>query len=162
MRLIVFGGTTEGRLLSGELARLGAAVTVCVATGYGREEQGEQPGVEVRAGRLDAEQMCAVLAGADLCVDATHPYAKLATAAIRAACESTGTPLRLLRPASQVEGAVRVPSCKAAAEFLADRPGALRRSWPPPAQPGRSWCWWSVPRTKGKAWKKSWNRSRSS
>ena len=47
MRLIVFGGTTEGRLLSCEMARLGAAVTVCVATEYGKEEQGEQPGVEV-------------------------------------------------------------------------------------------------------------------
>ena len=47
MRLIVFGGTTEGRLLSCEMARLGAAVTVCVATEYGKEEQGEQPGVEI-------------------------------------------------------------------------------------------------------------------
>ena len=66
MRLIVFGGTTEGRLLSCEMARLGAAVTVCVATEYGKEEQGEQPGVEVRAGRLDGEQMRAAVAGADL------------------------------------------------------------------------------------------------
>ena len=43
MRLIVFGGTTEGRVLSCALARLGAAVTVCVATAYGQEEQGEEP-----------------------------------------------------------------------------------------------------------------------
>ena len=62
----------------------------------------------------------------DLCVDATHPYAKLATATIREACDRTGTPLlRLLRPASRTEGVITVPSCQAAAEFLADRPGNI-------------------------------------
>ena len=33
--------------------------------------------------------------------------------------------LRLLRPASPIEGTVQVPSCRAAAEFLADRPGSV-------------------------------------
>ena len=126
MRCVIFGGTTEGRALSCELARLGAAVTVCVATSYGAEEQGETAGIEVLAGRLDAAGMERVVSGADVCVDATHPYAQLATAAIRAACENTGTPrLRLLRPASQIEGVICVPGCKAAAEFLADRPGNI-------------------------------------
>ena len=127
MRLTVFGGTTEGRLLSGELARLGAAVTVCVATEYGREEQGEQPGVEVRAGRLDAEQMCAVLAGADLCVDATHPYAAEASRNIRAACERTGVKrLRLLRERSEVPAGTRVfPSACDAAAWLKNTEGNI-------------------------------------
>ena len=39
-------------------------------------------------------------------------------------CERTGVSLlRLLRPASQIEGAVRVSSCQTAAEFLADEGG---------------------------------------
>ena len=50
MRALIFGGATEGRTLSQELAGLGAAVTVCVATAYGKEEQGEFSGVQVRAG----------------------------------------------------------------------------------------------------------------
>ena len=126
MRLIVFGGTTEGRLLSGELARLGAAVTVCVATGYGREEQGEQPGVEVRAGRLDLEQMCAVLAGADLCVDATHPYAVAVTKSVRRACAAAGIPCRrLLRGRSADTDALVVNSAEEAAGLLAGREGNI-------------------------------------
>ena len=75
MRCVIFSGTTEGRRLSQELARLGWAVAVCVATGYGREEQGEIPGVAVLAGRMDEEEMARTLRGAELCVDATHPYA---------------------------------------------------------------------------------------
>ena len=40
--IVVFSGTTEGRRLSSRLAAEGAAVTVCVATGYGAAEQGAQ------------------------------------------------------------------------------------------------------------------------
>lgn len=126
MRLLIFGGTTEGRLLAQQAGALGAEVTVSVATEIGAEELAGLDGIYVLAGRLDQAEMEALLPGFDLCVDATHPYAKLVTAAIRAACDRTGTPLlRLLRPASRTEGAIRVPSCKAAAEFLTDKPGNI-------------------------------------
>lgn len=126
MRLLIFGGTTEGRVLANRASALGAEVTVSVATQAGAEELAGMDGIRVLTGRLDRSGIEALLPSFDLCVDATHPYAKLATAAIRAACESTGTPrLRLLRPASQVEGVVCVPSCKAAAEFLTGRPGNI-------------------------------------
>lgn len=126
MKILLFGGTAEGRILAERLSALGAEVTVSVATQVGAEELAGAGGVRVLVGRLDRPGMEALLPGFDLCVDATHPYAQLATAAIRAACESTGTPrLRLLRPASPIEGAVCVPNCKAAAEFLADRPGNI-------------------------------------
>ena len=39
MRILLFGGTTEGRVLSENLAARRDDVTVCVATDYGREEQ---------------------------------------------------------------------------------------------------------------------------
>ena len=39
MKVLVFGGTTEGRLLARELSALGAQVTVSVATALGAEEQ---------------------------------------------------------------------------------------------------------------------------
>ena len=84
MNVMIFGGTTEGRELSYLLAARGARVTVSVATDYGREEQGSSAGITVLTGRKDAAQMTALLRGADLCVDATHPYAVEATRAIRA------------------------------------------------------------------------------
>ena len=38
MRIMLFGGTTEGRVLAGELARRGHALTVAVATPVGADE----------------------------------------------------------------------------------------------------------------------------
>lgn len=123
--IVIFGGTTEGRELAEALAGKPLSLTVCVATEYGKEEQGELPGVQVRSGRLDAAAMGVLLKGADLCVDATHPYAKEASKNIRSACGSTGVPYRrLLRKSSPLpESAVTVDSAKAAAEYLADKPG---------------------------------------
>ena len=101
MRVVVFSGTTEGRVFSKQLAALGAEVLVSVATPLGAEEQGERSGITVHCGRLTPEEMTALLQGADLCVDATHPYAVEATRNIRAACKTAGTEYRrLLRPES--------------------------------------------------------------
>ena len=84
--IVLFSGTTEGR--------------------------GEAPGITVHTGRMEPAEMAALLAGAALCVDATHPYAALVSANIRAACEEAQVPcLRLLRPASPLPaGALTAPS----------------------------------------------------
>ena len=101
MKLLIFGGTTEGRTLSRLLADRGAQVTVSVATDYGREEQGVHPGITVLTGRRNQAEMEALLRDTDLCVDATHPYAVEATQTIRAACQAAGVPCRrLLRKGS--------------------------------------------------------------
>ncbi len=123
MKLLIFGGTTEGRVLAAALAeRLN--VTVSVATALGAEELDGISGIAVRQGRLDREEMAALLREFDLCVDATHPYAVEATENIRAACAETGVPYRrLLRPESAAEGVVTVPSAQAAADYLRQRPG---------------------------------------
>ena len=60
MRAVVFSGTTEGRAFSKQLGALGADVLVSVATDLGAEEQGSAPGVTVRAGRLEPEEMTAL------------------------------------------------------------------------------------------------------
>lgn len=127
MRFVLFSGTTEGRRLSRALAALGAPVTVCVATEYGREEQGESAGITVLSGRMDEVQMARTVAGAELCVDATHPYAVQASRAIRAACEETGTPLmRLLREESEVPDGTEVfPTAQAAAQWLKTTQGSI-------------------------------------
>lgn len=126
MNIFIFGGTTEGRTLSHQLAALGHAVTVSVATAYGAETQGNCPGVSVLCGRLTAQQMPPVLSGAQLCIDATHPYAVQASENIRAACAACGVPYRrLLRPAGAQGSAEIVPGAAAAAALLAKRSGKV-------------------------------------
>lgn len=126
MRLLIFGGTTEGRVLAEAAAALGAETTVSVATPLGAEELAGLDSVRVLTGRLDQRAVESLLADFDRCVDATHPYAKIVTAAVRAACARTNTPLRrLLRPESSTEGVVRVPSCAEAAAFLAGQEGSI-------------------------------------
>ena len=73
MKMLIFGGTTEGRELSRALAALGAEVCVCVASAYGGEEQGSAPGITTRVGPLTMEEKRRLLESAALCIDATHP-----------------------------------------------------------------------------------------
>ena len=88
MKVLVFGGTTEGRLLARELSALGAQVTVSVATALGAEELRGVPTLTVCVGRKDTRQMREMLPGFAVCVDATHPYAAEASGNIRAACDA--------------------------------------------------------------------------
>lgn len=124
MKIVIFGGTTEGRELSHALAAAGAEVVVCVATDYGCEEQGSRPGLRTLTGPLTAEEKRELLSDAAVCVDATHPYARHVTASVKEACEAAGVcRLRLLRPASETEGAVLLRDAAEAAAYLAAREG---------------------------------------
>ena len=123
MKLLIFGGTTEGRILAETLTRQGHRVTVSVATPLGAEELGEIP-CTVWQGRMDLQEMEKKIQGFDLVIDATHPYAQVVSGYIRAACNETGVPMRrVLREASSNDGCIRVESCRAAAEYLRDRVG---------------------------------------
>ena len=51
MKVLVFGGTTEGRLLARELSALGAQVTVSVATALGASGRSAADGVRRPKGR---------------------------------------------------------------------------------------------------------------
>ena len=94
------------------------------------EEAGIYKGLMYSLGDLYAdyytpEEMTALLQGADLCVDATHPYAVEATRNIRAACKTAGTEYRrLLRPESPLPaGSMVFASAVHAAGFLARTQG---------------------------------------
>ena len=127
MKIVLYSGTTEGRLLSHRLAELGLQITVCVATEYGREEQGTAPNITVQCGYQTVAEMCDTICGADLCIDATHPYAEKVTANIRAACRQCAVPYRrLLRPKSQTDAAnVVVSDASDAAAYLAAQEGNI-------------------------------------
>ena len=127
MRTVVFSGTTEGRVFSKQLAAMGAEVLVSVATPLGAEEQGEMTGITVRCGRLEPDAMAALLRNADLCVDATHPYAVEATRNIHSACGQAGVEYhRLLRAASPLPaGSAVFATAGQAAEYLAKTEGSI-------------------------------------
>ena len=126
MRILLFGGTTEGRELAAALSERGHRVTVCVTTPLGAGALRGIPGLRVRVGPATPELLPGLLAEADLCVDATHPYACSITKSLVAACQRTGTPLRrVLRPACDSGGTALVPDAAAAAATLRDTEGNI-------------------------------------
>ena len=126
MRILLFGGTTEGRTLAAGLVGRGHEVVVSVATDVGAEELAHVPGATVLVGRRDERGMATLLAGCDLCVDATHPYATEASANIRAACTRADVPLRrVLRDGVGTQDCEVVSSAPDAARLLAGTKGAV-------------------------------------
>ena len=104
-KLLLFGGTTEGRLLAEYISGLDCRLLVCVATEYGRELLPEQ--VAVRAGRLDADGIQKLIKEENpgMIIDATHPYATEATENIRTACTAFAG-VRYLRCMREAAGGI--------------------------------------------------------
>ena len=123
-KVLLCGGTGEGRALAEWLAAEGVPYTVCVATEYG--EALLPPGGTAHVGRMDRGEMEALMraGGFSLVLDATHPYAAEATENIRAAAEGAGLPcLRLARRTDGEKDALRAGTMAEAADRLADLPG---------------------------------------
>ncbi|MCL2632227.1 MAG: precorrin-6A reductase [Coriobacteriia bacterium] len=126
MKLLIFGGTSEGHQLAKLLAEAGHSVALSVATDYGRDLAesivGSQTGLTVIAGRLSQEQMVELFTSErfDKIIDATHPYATVVTENIKAAAAAVNIEyFRLLRPAGQVsDGVTYVNTVQAAVEIL--------------------------------------------
>jgi precorrin-6A/cobalt-precorrin-6A reductase len=123
LRVLILGGTTEGRTLAGACADLAGVTTVSSLAGrttdpllpHGELRIGGFGGVDGLAAYLRAERIGAV-------VDATHPFAATMTAHAVAAARATGTPLLVLRRPGWTAGPDdrwhRVPSLATAAAAL--------------------------------------------
>lgn len=127
MHVFLFGGTTEGRKIAeaiaevnrewaahgdasaceaGEPSGLPISAEVYVATAYGASLLPAGPGIRVHVGRLNAEEMRALFENAPaplLVIDATHPYAALASENILSACAAAG--VRCIRVERESTGA---------------------------------------------------------
>lgn len=109
--ILIFAGTTEGRKLLEALAwgidESDLVVFACVATDYGRNLLPDNTGrIKVLAGRLNEDEMVNLMTmhQFDYVIDTTHPYARLASENIRAACAESGcTYIRILREAAVQE-----------------------------------------------------------
>ena len=98
MKLLLFGGTSEGRVLAQWLLEHRLPFLLSVATDYGAAVL--PPEIPVHTGRLDQSAMAALMreGGFTHVVDATHPYASAVTAAVAAASRTADLPLvRLVR-----------------------------------------------------------------
>lgn len=137
MDIFLFGGTTEGRKIAeaiaevnrewaahgdaaacdvSEASSLPISAEVYVATAYGASLLPAGPGITVHVGRLDAEEMTALLVAARqtsgqlLVIDATHPYAAVVSENILSACAATGVRcLRVERENAGVEETTASP-----------------------------------------------------
>ncbi len=89
--ILVFGGTTEGRRLSEWLCKRKTEHILSVATDYGKEVLTENKYMNVHCGRMDEKQIEQFIIKNKIkaVVDATHPFAREATANIKAASEKT-------------------------------------------------------------------------
>ena len=125
MKILLFGGTTEGRVLAQKLLALGHAVTVSVATALGAEMLGDFPKDHILTGRLEQPAIARRLPDYALCIDATHPYAVDATRNIRTACRTAGVEYhRLLRAQSPLPaGSMVFQSAAHVADFLVQTQG---------------------------------------
>ena len=108
-RLLIFGGTSEGRELAEFCAANRIYAVISVATDYGAELLPESEYTEILIGRLDNNEIIKLLSENNFktVIDATHPYAELATENIRIACNETKTEYyRLKREENQLYGTI--------------------------------------------------------
>ena len=114
-KILLFGGTGEGRALAEWMLAERIPCTVCVATEYG--ETLLPAGAEAHVGRMDRDEMAALMAqDYALVVDATHPYA----------AEAAGLPrLRLVRQSGGGDGCLRAADMAGAAALLRELPGSV-------------------------------------
>lgn len=90
-RILIFGGTTEGRKLTEYCAENNISVCVSVATDYGAELLPQSSYIKPLIGKLDRAEIAKLISEKkfSFVIDATHPFAELATQNIRLACEET-------------------------------------------------------------------------
>lgn len=101
-KILLFAGTSEGRMAAQYMASCGISVTACTATEYGKTilDENESPFINVISGRLDENEIRKLISENDFCLvaDATHPFAKEVTENIKRACaEENVKYIRLLR-----------------------------------------------------------------
>ncbi|MCR5342703.1 MAG: precorrin-6A reductase [Butyrivibrio sp.] len=99
-KVLIFGGTTEGRELAELLDRAMIPHAVSVATEYGEEIEENAGEKNLFVGRRNASEMADIMrdGGFGIVVDATHPFATGASEEIRKASKEAGVKyLRLSR-----------------------------------------------------------------
>lgn len=88
--ILIFAGTTEGRILAEYASAHSLRCFVSVATEYGKSLIGHLRNIEICAGRMDEKEIQNFIDKnkIKLVIDATHPFAREVTENIKSACEA--------------------------------------------------------------------------
>ena len=120
-KIVLFGGTTEGRLLTEFLSQNKVPAIVCVATEYGEKVLEYEPPVIVQPKRLKPGPMRKLFEEeqTEFVFDATHPYATEISKHIKEICDEQGIEyIRVLRESIEIEDAVKVSSMEELIDYL--------------------------------------------
>ena len=126
--LIIFAGTTEGRELSELAKELNIDTVCCVATDYGEELMEAGGSLRVHTGKLGPAEMAALIREEDplLVLNATHPYADVASDSIALACRECGVKMkRVLREKQPHSACVEFETLSDMAEYLNTHQGGV-------------------------------------
>ncbi len=127
-KVLIFGGTTEGRMLAEFCVKEGIPALISVFSDYGREVLEPGPLLSVREGALEKEGILTLLREKDirLVIDATHPYAKNISGNVREACAEAGVRLlRAGRESAPGNGDRYFASVNEVVDYLEDKPGRV-------------------------------------
>lgn len=91
--VIIFGGTTEGRLLAEYCAEMKIGAVVCVVSGYGQQVLQKSPWLKISQKPMTRQEMVDMIReeSPQMVLDATHPYAAVVTENVTVACLDTDT-----------------------------------------------------------------------
>ena len=130
IKALLFAGTTEGRKIAEGCRGKDIELTVSVATEYGETLIDPAENVHVVSGRKDGDGIAALIrdTGAELVIDATHPYAAEVTKTLKTVCAQEGVDyLRVLRGEDHGDliGCVLVDDTQGAVDFLNSTEGSV-------------------------------------
>lgn len=129
-KALLFAGTTEGRQIAEGCRGRDIELTVSVATEYGETLIDPADNIRMVSGRKDENGIAALIreTGAELVIDATHPYAAEVTKTLRAVCARAGVEyLRVLRGEDHedLSGCVLVENTQGAVDYLNTTQGGV-------------------------------------
>ncbi len=132
-KILIFGGTTEGRLLAEYCSEQKISAWISVASEYGEEilQEDASAYVKILRGRMDSHQIEDFIKkhNISLVIDATHPHAKIVSGEIKSACQKTEIRLeRCIRSEGENDiddNCIMVNSIEEAVDFLSHVPGVI-------------------------------------
>ena len=128
MEIVIFGGTTEGRILAENLRESDVKLHICVATAYGASLLPSGENITIHKGRMQEEEMRDFLLkiAPSCCLDATHPYAAMVTENLQRVCGKLEIPyIRICRQEESLGDFISVENTEKAAEFLSKVQGNI-------------------------------------
>ncbi len=108
-RILIFGGTTEGRLMAEYCLLHEIQAEICVTTDYAAQLLPVSEIIKISVGKLNADEMAEKIgiSGYETVIDATHPYAVEASRNIRNACQKANASCyRIIRDSCIHEGEI--------------------------------------------------------